>query len=144
MKQIKALTVATVLIISGFSIQSFWVNDQVNNILLCLDDSIPGWVTPDGIKIILSWNCTDIRKINGLEKALNDLWNNNTHYKNMNVIILWQEHKKNHTLSMDTSPFTDWYLIKIDFNDKSGMSSTTNEYIYHSTDRILKETRHNI
>jgi hypothetical protein len=144
MKKINTLAVSAALAISGLSMQGFLVSAQVNNTLLCLDDATPGWTIPKGNKIILSGKCNDIEKIPGLYKTLSDLWDKNPQYKNMYVIIQWQELKKNHILTTETSPYTDWYNIKIDFNDKSGMSSTTKEYIYYSVSRILKEKRVNI
>jgi hypothetical protein len=42
-------------------------------------------------------------------------------------------------MTIDSSPYGDIYYIKVDFNEKSGISSTTKEYIYNSKSGILKE-----
>jgi hypothetical protein len=63
----------------------------------------------------------------------------NSQYKNMYVIILWRELKENHKISMDSSPYSDIYNIKVDFNEKSGMASTTIYYTYDSSNGTLKK-----
>lgn len=140
MKKLHTLILASILVPSGIitTQKTILSNARVNQIL-CIDDSKPGWKIPNDAKIIISWNCEDISQIHGLSKALDSLMSENSQYKNIFVLVLERELKKNHTITPDSSPYTDTYIIKIDFNEKDDMSSLTKEYTYNRNTGNLKE-----
>lgn len=139
MNTFQKISAAAVLGISGLATHYHLANAQIINNIICLDDSVPWGKIPTDTKIVISGNCKDISQIEGLDKALDTLMEKNSQYKNIYIIILWRELKKNHKINIDSSPYTDVYYIKVDFNEKSGMSSITKEYIYSSKSGILKE-----
>lgn len=139
MNTFQKISATAVLGISGLAAHNHLAHAQMINNIICLNESVPWGKIPTDTKIVISGNCEDISKIEGLNKALNILMEENSHYKNMYVLILWRELKKNHKMTIDSSPYTDIYYIKVDFNEKSGISSTTKEYIYNSKSGILKE-----
>jgi hypothetical protein len=63
----------------------------------------------------------------------------NSQYKNIFVLVLERELKKSYTITPDSAPYTDTYIIKVDLNKKDNMSSITKEYIYNSITGNLKE-----
>lgn len=139
MNTFQKISAAAVLGISGLATHYHLANAQIINNIICLDDSVPWGKIPTDTKIVISGNCKDISQIEGLDKTLDTLMEKNSQYKNIYIIILWRELKKNHKINIDSSPYTDVYYIKVDFNEKSGMSSITKEYIYSSKSGILKE-----
>ena len=139
MNTFKKISASAVLGISGLAAHYHLAHSQMINNIICLDESNPWGKIPTDTKIVISGNCEDISEIKGLNKSLDILMEENSQYKNMYVLILWRELKKNHKMTIDSSPYTDIYYIKIDFNEKSGTSSTTKEYAYNSKSGILKE-----
>lgn len=139
MNTLQKISATAVLGISGLAAHYHLAHAQIINNIICLNENIPWGKIPADAKIVISGKCEDISQIEGLNKALDILMEENSQYKNMYVLILWRELKKNHKMTIDSSPYTDVYYIKVDFNEKSGMSSTTKEYIYTSKSWILKE-----
>ncbi len=144
MNIVQKISATTVLSISGLAVHYHLAHAQMINNIICLNENAPWGKIPTDTKIVISGDCKDISQIEGLNKALDTLMEENSQYKNIYIIILWRELKKNHKMNMDSSPFTNIYYIKVDFIEKNGMSSITKEYIYSSKNGILIEKWLNI
>ena len=132
---LKILQVSTLSI--GLASPAMAQRDTIKAMILsalCKVDTTVVWTIQAEKRISISWiDCelgsielNDKRLYNEVEAVLKE----NSKYKNASIIVLGREIKPNHKFSIDTSPYTEKFILKIDFNHKDGSSSTTIFYIY--------------